>query len=159
MEHNKEQIKTRVDYHSRQKVMANQLQNVEYQRDKQVNLLLSKIDVQEEAIRKTNRTMSEKVKKLQVALEDRMSTMNSMASKLSIAEADLALAEQKCSDLEHALQKAQLDKENELKFLTAKSKHDKEVPAHVFFWLRFKLIKKFKRISPKLRNTSMISSS
>ena len=127
MEHNHEQIKTRVEYTSRQKVMANQLQNVEFQRDKQVNLLLSKIDLQEESIRKTNRSMSEKVKKLQVALEDRMSTMNSMASKLSIAEADLALAEQKCSDLEHSLQKATLDKENEIKLIVAKAKHEKEV--------------------------------
>lgn len=122
-----EQVKSKKDYHDRTKVLTNELQNVQFQREKQVNLLLSKIDVQEEAIRKTNRTMSEKVKKLQVALEDRMSTMNSMASKLSIAEADLALAEQKCSDLEHTVQKLQMDKENDIKLITAKAKHEKEV--------------------------------
>lgn len=122
-----EQVKSKKDYHDRTKVLTNELQNVQFQREKQVNLLLSKIDVQEEAIRKTNRTMSEKVKKLQVALEDRMSTMNSMASKLSIAEADLALAEQKCSDLEHSVQKLQMDKENDIKLITAKAKHEKEV--------------------------------
>lgn len=120
-------MKSKKDYHDRTKVLTNELQNVQFQREKQVNLLLSKIDVQEEAIRKTNRTMSEKVKKLQVALEDRMSTMNSMASKLSIAEADLALAEQKCSDLEHTVQKLQMDKENDIKLITAKAKHEKEV--------------------------------
>lgn len=127
MAHNMEQVKSKKDYHDRTKVLTNELQNVQFQREKQVNLLLSKIDVQEEAIRKTNRTMSEKVKKLQVALEDRMSTMNSMASKLSIAEADLALAEQKCSDLEHTVQKLQMDKENDIKLITAKAKHEKEV--------------------------------
>lgn len=127
MAHNMEQVKSKKDYHDRTKVLTNELQNVQFQREKQVNLLLSKIDVQEEAIRKTNRTMSEKVKKLQVALEDRMSTMNSMASKLSIVEADLALAEQKCSDLEHTVQKLQMDKENDIKLITAKAKHEKEV--------------------------------
>lgn len=127
MSHNTEQVKAKKDYHSRTKVLTNELQNVQFQREKQVNLLLSKIDIQEESIRKTNRSMSEKVKKLQVALEDRMSTMNSMASKLSIVEADLALSEQKCSDLEHTLQKIQMDKENEIKLLSAKAKRDKEV--------------------------------
>lgn len=127
MAHNLEQVKAKKDYSDRTKILTNELQNVQFQREKQVNLLLSKIDIQEESIRKTNRSMSEKVRKLQMALEDRMSTMNSMASKLSIAEADLALAEQKCSDLEHTLQKLQMDKENEVKLLTAKAKHDKEV--------------------------------
>jgi len=71
--------------------------------------------------------MSEKMKKLQNALEDRMGTMNAMTSKLSIAEADLALSEQKCLDLQHTLQKLQFDKENDLKTLSSKSKREKEV--------------------------------
>lgn len=108
---------------------------MQFQRDKQVNSLLSKIDLQEEAVRKTNRTMSEKMKKLQNALEDRMASMSSMTSKLSMAEADLALSEQKCSDLEHALQKLQMDKENEVKILNSKTKRDKEVKS--FFYKIF----------------------
>jgi hypothetical protein len=100
---------------------------MQFQKDKQVNILLSKIDLQEEAVRKTNRAMSEKMKKLQSALEDRMSTMSSMQSKLSITEGDLALSEQRCQELQHALQKLQLDKENEIKLLNAKLKRDKEV--------------------------------
>ena len=67
------------------------------------------------------------MKKLQNALEDRMGTMNTMTSKLSIAEADLALSEQKCLDLQHALQKLQFDRENELKTLSSKSKREKDV--------------------------------
>ena len=97
------------------------------QKEKQVNLLLNKIDLQEESLRKTNRTMSEKMKRLQAALEDRMLNMNSITSKLSIAEADLALAEQKNADLQHALKKLQLDKDNDAKLILAKSKRDKEV--------------------------------
>jgi hypothetical protein len=64
------------------------MQSIQFQKDKQVNLLLNKIDLQEEAVRKTNRAMSEKMKKLQNALEDRMATMNAMQSKLSIAEGE-----------------------------------------------------------------------
>lgn len=126
MSHNLEQVKTVKEYNNRTATLTNELQNVQFQRDKQVNMLLNKIDLQEEAVRKTNRTMSEKMKKLQNALEDRMSSMSAMTSKLSIAEADLALAEQKCSDLEHTLQKFQVDKENEIKLLNSKAKRDKE---------------------------------
>ncbi len=107
---------------------------MQFQKDKQVNILLSKIDLQEEAVRKTNRAMSEKMKKLQSALEDRMSTMSSMQSKLSITEGDLALSEQKCQELQHALQKLQLDKDNEVKLLNARLKRDKDV-----FLIFFKL--------------------
>ncbi len=127
LSHNIEQVKSVKEYNKRTSTLTNELQSVQFEKDKQVNLLLNKIDLQEEAMRKTNRTMSEKMKKLQGALEDRMSTMNAMTSKLSIVEADLALSEQKCADLEHALQKLQLDKDNEIKLLNAKSKRDREV--------------------------------
>lgn len=127
MSHNIEQVKSVKEYNKRTSTLTNELQSVQFEKDKQVNLLLNKIDLQEEAMRKTNRTMSEKMKKLQGALEDRMSTMNAMTSKLSIVEADLALSEQKCADLEHALQKLQLDKDNEIKLLNAKNKRDREV--------------------------------
>ena len=90
-------------------------------------MLLSKIDLQEEAVRKTNRTMSEKMKKLQSVLEDRMSTMNAMQSKLSIAEADLALSEQKCADLSHALEKLKMEKDTDLQLVSVKARRDKEV--------------------------------
>lgn len=126
MGHNSKQSKTVKEYNSRTATLTNELQAVTLQKDKQVNLLLNKIDLREEAVRSTNRTMSEKMKKLQFALEDRMSTMNSLTSRLSIAEADLALAEQKASDLEHSVQKIQGDKENEIKLLQSKSKRDKD---------------------------------
>ncbi len=125
--HNIEQVKNVKEYNKRTSTLSNELQTVQFEKEKQVNLLLNKIDLQEEAMRKTNRTMSDKMKKLQGALEDRMSTMNAMTSKLAIAEADLALSEQKNADLEHALQKLQLDKENEIKLINVKNKRDREV--------------------------------
>ena len=125
--HNGEQSKTVKEYNNRASLLVNELESVQFQKDKQVNILLNKIDLQEEAVRKTNRTMAEKMKKLQNALEDRMSTMTSITSKLSIAEADLALCQQKCGDLEHALQKANLDRDNEIMILNNKFKREKEV--------------------------------
>ncbi len=131
MGHNSEQTKTVKEFNNRTTALSNELQSIQYHKEKQVNLLLNKIDLQEEAVRKTNRSMSEKMKKLQFALEDRMATMSTMTSKLSIAEADLALAEQKCSDLDHSLQKFRLDKENEIKLLNSKFKREKEVITHL----------------------------
>jgi hypothetical protein len=130
--HNREQSKTEKDYAKKTSILTNELQNVQFQKDRQVNLLLSKIDIQEEAVRKTNRALGDKMRKLQNALEDRLSTVNSLQSRLSIAEADLALSEQKCSDLEHAIKKLQLDKENEDKLIHSKYKHEKEVSKKYF---------------------------
>ncbi|RNA23876.1 leucine-rich repeat-containing 45 [Brachionus plicatilis] len=123
---NSEQKRCHEEYSNRNMKLANELHNIQFQKDKQVNVLLNKIDIQEEAVRKTNRIMTEKMKKLQNALEDRMNSMNAMSSKLSIAEANLALAEQKSSELEHTLKKFQLDKENELKKINLISKSEKE---------------------------------
>jgi hypothetical protein len=124
MGHNSKQSKTAKEYHSRTASLTNELHSVQFQKDKQVNLLLSKIDLQEEAVRKTNRTMSDKMRRLQTALEDRMSTMSSLTSKLSIAEADLALAEQKSSDLEHALNKLQNDRDTEARLFNSRMKRE-----------------------------------
>lgn len=88
--------------------------------------MLNKIDAEEEAVQKTNRIMSEKMKKLQNALEDRMNSMKSLSSKLSITEANLALAEQKCSELDYNLQKFQIDKDNEIKSLNSIYKNEKD---------------------------------
>lgn len=127
MGHNSKQSKTVKEFNSRTASLTNAVQTIQFQKEKQVNLLLGKIDLQEEAVRKTNRTMSEKMRKLQAALEDRMSTMNSLTSKLSIAEADLALAEQRNGDLEHALKTLQAQKENETQTMSSKAKREKDV--------------------------------
>ena len=120
-------MKTTNEYNVRTSTLAKEIQSLEKQKDKQVNVLLQKIDLQEEAGRKVNRAMTEKMKRLQNALEDRSSTMNTLTSKLSMTEADLALSEQKCSDLQHALQRLELQKENEIQLVNSKAKRDKEV--------------------------------
>ena len=127
MSHNNEQVKTSKEFSNRTAHLTNELEAVQFQKEKQINLLLNKIDLQEEAVRKTNRAMSDKMKKLQSVLEDRMSSVNAIQSKLSIAEADLALSEQKCSDLRHTLEKFRLDKDAELQLIASRAKREKEV--------------------------------
>ena len=112
---------------------------VKNEKDKHISLLLNRIDLQEEASRKMNRTLAEKMKKLQNALEDRNSTMNTLASKLSMVEADLALSEQKCEDLNHALQRLQLDRDNQIQSINHKAKRDKDVNILNFFLIFFHL--------------------
>ena len=124
------QAKTSKEYADRTSSLANQLQTVQHEKDRQVNVLLSKIDAHEENGRKTSRAMSEKMHRLQSALEMRMSAMTSMTSKLSMAEADLALAEQRCADLEHKLHKVQLERDTEAKLAAVKFKRDKEASSH-----------------------------
>ena len=52
MGHNTEQVKVAKEYNSRTAVLANELSNVQFQKEKQVNILLSKIDLQEEVTKK-----------------------------------------------------------------------------------------------------------
>jgi hypothetical protein len=111
----------------RTSTLAKELQNVQSQKEKQIHTLLQKMDLQEEAGRKANQALGEKMKKLQVALEDRASSMNTYASKLTMTEADLALADQKINDLTNQVQRLQLEKENELQIANSKAKRDKEV--------------------------------
>jgi hypothetical protein len=88
---------------------------------------LNKIDLQEQAGRKMNRTMAEKLKKLQSTFEDRNSTINSLTSKLSMAEADLAMAEQKCADLSNTVQRLEFEKDNQSQLANMKLKREKDV--------------------------------
>ncbi len=74
-----------------------------------------------------NRLLNDKMKKLQNALDDRLSSVSSLNAKLSIVEADLALSDQKCKDLEQLLNKSQIDHENEIRILSSRSKNEKEV--------------------------------
>lgn len=48
MGHNTEQVKVVKEYNNRTATLANELSNAQFQKEKQVNLLLSKIDLQEE---------------------------------------------------------------------------------------------------------------
>ena len=48
MGHNTEQVKVVKDFNDRTTVLTNELSNVQFQKDKQINTLLSKIDLQEE---------------------------------------------------------------------------------------------------------------
>jgi hypothetical protein len=47
---NQQQSKTAREYSERTAVLTNELQTFEFQKEKQVNLLLSKIDLQEESV-------------------------------------------------------------------------------------------------------------
>jgi hypothetical protein len=48
---NQQQSKAAKEYSDRTTILTNELQNFEFEKEKQVNLLLSKIDLQEESVR------------------------------------------------------------------------------------------------------------
>ncbi len=130
--HNNEKHKSATEFNVRTTTLTNELKNVQTQNDKQVNQLLNKIDLQEQAGRKMNRTMTEKLKKLQSTFEERNSALNSLTSKLSMAEADLVMAEQKCADLSNIIQRLEMEKESQNQLSNMKMKREKEVPIGSF---------------------------
>jgi hypothetical protein len=127
MSHSQDKTKTVNEYNMRTSTLTKEIQSVQSQKEKQINMLLQKMDLQEEAGRKVNQAIGNKMKQLQGALEDRASSMNAYASKLSMCEADLALAEQKINDLTNSIQRLQLEKDNEIQLANSRAKRDKEV--------------------------------
>ncbi|XP_059173712.1 leucine-rich repeat-containing protein 45-like [Physella acuta] len=82
----------------RTQTMAKHIRGLEQDKKLQLNELLTTIDQQEEVIRKSQRLSTHQIGNLQVALDERKSAFNSLAAKLSMAETELALSEQKVND-------------------------------------------------------------
>lgn len=82
----------------RTQTMAKHIRSIEHDRKLQLNDLLTTLDQQETLMRKSQRASTEQIGNLQVALDERKGAFNSLAAKLSMAETELALSEQKVSD-------------------------------------------------------------
>ncbi|CAL1532646.1 unnamed protein product [Lymnaea stagnalis] len=82
----------------RTQTLANHIRGIEMDKKLQLNELLTTIDQQEELMRKSNRVSTHQIGNLQFALDERKGAFNTLAAKLSMAETELALSEQKVSE-------------------------------------------------------------
>ncbi|XP_041363467.1 leucine-rich repeat-containing protein 45-like [Gigantopelta aegis] len=86
------------EHTKRTQTLTKHIKQIEVQKCAQLSDLMNTLDNQEDLLRKTKRSSTQKVSHLQEALEDRKSAFNSLASKLSMTESELVLAEQKLHD-------------------------------------------------------------
>ncbi|KAM4034199.1 leucine-rich repeat-containing protein 45 [Anomaloglossus baeobatrachus] len=84
---------------NQRQILTKEVQNLKQEKNKQFLDLMETIDKQREEMSRTTRTTTLHVSKLQEALDDRKSVVNSLTSKLHMADAALALSQQKVQDL------------------------------------------------------------
>ncbi|KAK7005347.1 leucine-rich repeat-containing protein 45 [Biomphalaria glabrata] len=93
----------------RTQTMSQHIRELELDKKLQVNELLTSLDNQQEIHRKSHRFSTEKIGNLQLALEERKGAFNSLAAKLSMAETELALSEQKVNEYNSSLNRLKVE--------------------------------------------------
>ncbi|XP_077980716.1 leucine-rich repeat-containing protein 45-like [Glandiceps talaboti] len=87
------------EHRTRQEILSREIRQLKTEKREQMSNLMDKLDHQQDALSRTSRNTAHRIGQLQEALEERKSAFKTIASKLSMTEASLALAEQKSSEL------------------------------------------------------------
>ncbi|XP_015681009.1 leucine-rich repeat-containing protein 45-like [Protobothrops mucrosquamatus] len=124
MEHNQERQNILSKNRNMTKILSKEVMCLKEEKAKQFLDLMDTIDKQREDINQSNRVSAARVGRLQEALNERYSMMNSLKAKLQMTEAALALSEQKVCSLGEILSTA---KEEQAKLA---ENHAKEFQQH-----------------------------
>lgn len=99
MEHNQDREATVRENRARTRVLSREVRHLQEEKSKQFLDLMETIDKQREEMARSSRASAARVGQLQEALDERHSIINALKAKLQMAEAALALSEQKAQDL------------------------------------------------------------
>ncbi|XP_034268802.1 leucine-rich repeat-containing protein 45 isoform X1 [Pantherophis guttatus] len=124
IEHNQERQNILSKNRNMTKILSKEVMCLKEEKAKQFLDLMDTIDKQREEINQSNRVSAARVGRLQEALNERYSVMNSLKAKLQMTEAALALSEQKVCSLGGLLSSA---KEEQTKLV---ENHAKEFQQH-----------------------------
>ncbi|KAM3844590.1 leucine-rich repeat-containing protein 45 [Vipera latastei] len=124
VEHNQERQNILSKSRNMTKILSKEVMCLKEEKAKQFLDLMDTIDKQRDEINQSNRVSAARVGRLQEALNERYSMMNSLKAKLQMTEAALALSEQKVCSLGEILSAA---KEEQARLV---EKHAKEFQQH-----------------------------
>ncbi|CAF0808025.1 unnamed protein product [Rotaria sordida] len=93
-------------------ILARQVQNIHTEKDRQITSVLKRVSLQEQAMLKANKSLAEKVKKLQETLNDQQLGFNAISAKNALLEADLTVATQQYNDAENEIKKMKIEKDH-----------------------------------------------
>lgn len=99
MDHNQDREATFRENQARARVLSKEVRHLQEEKSKQFLDLMETIDKQREELARSTRTSAARIGQLQEALNERQSIVNALKAKLQMAEAALALSEQKAQDL------------------------------------------------------------
>nr|XP_019591123.1 PREDICTED: leucine-rich repeat-containing protein 45 isoform X2 [Rhinolophus sinicus] len=107
MDHNQDREATFRENQARARVLSKEVRHLQEEKSKQFLDLMETIDKQREELARSTRTSAARIGQLQEALNERQSIVNALKAKLQMAEAALALSEQKAQDLGELLATAE----------------------------------------------------
>ncbi|XP_056405894.1 leucine-rich repeat-containing protein 45 [Hyla sarda] len=99
IDYNLDRKTVKTDNLNQRQILTREVQNITQEKNKQFLDLMGTIDKQREEISRSTRTTTLQVSKLQDALDDKKSVVNSLTAKLHMTDAALALSQQKVQDL------------------------------------------------------------
>ncbi|GLD64245.1 leucine-rich repeat-containing protein 45-like protein, partial [Lates japonicus] len=112
-EHNSDRQSTLRESRSRTQVLTTEIQTLKDKKGRQFLSLMETIDRQREETGRSNRSTSIQIGRLQEALNERKSAVNSLTAKLQMTEAALALSEQKNHNMGELLTRVKVEKEEQ----------------------------------------------
>ncbi|XP_016019280.2 leucine-rich repeat-containing protein 45 isoform X2 [Rousettus aegyptiacus] len=112
MDHNQDREATLRENRARTRVLSKEVRHLQEEKSKQFLDLMETIDKQREEMARSSRTTAARVGQLQEALNERHSAINALKAKLQMAEAALALSEQKAQDLGELLATAKQEQQS-----------------------------------------------
>ncbi|MEQ2243922.1 hypothetical protein ILYODFUR_011841 [Ilyodon furcidens] len=111
--HNAEREFTLRESHNKTYVLSREIQTLKEEKGRQFLSLMETIDRQKEEMGRSSRSTSAQIAQLQEALNERKSAINSLAAKLQMTEAALALSEQKTQSTGDLLSRMEAEREEQ----------------------------------------------
>lgn len=124
---NAEQHQMHFGHSQNMAILSRQLQNVHAEKDQQINTTLTRMSLQEQAMLKTNRSLTDKLTKLQEALDERKLAFNAVSTKNTLLETDLTAERQKYEDLQNQMKRMEIEHEQTTHRIRRECKQEKEV--------------------------------
>nr|KAF6286840.1 leucine rich repeat containing 45 [Pipistrellus kuhlii] len=112
MEHSQDREAAARESRTRTRVLSKEVRHLREEKSKQFLDLMETIERQREELARSSRASALRVGQLQEALDERHSIINALRAKLQMAEAALALSEQKAQDLGELLAAAEQEQQS-----------------------------------------------
>ncbi|XP_037611503.1 leucine-rich repeat-containing protein 45 [Sebastes umbrosus] len=124
--HNTDRQSTMRESRSRTQVLSKEIQTLKEEKGRQFLSLMETIDRQRDEMGRSNGSTSIQIGKLQEALNERKSAVNSLTAKVQMTEAALTLSEQKNHNMGELLTRVKAEKEEERERQSRERKKEQE---------------------------------
>ncbi|CAF1332763.1 unnamed protein product [Adineta ricciae] len=107
-------------------VLSRQLQHVHQEKDRQISTTLTRMSLQEQAMLKANKSLTEKLTKLQEVLDERKLAFLALSARNTSLENDLVEAKRQYDDVQNDMKRMEIDKEELIQKIRRECKHEKD---------------------------------